>query len=91
MRRLELIRWQDHHTESEDWTPVDAAKSPDFGPLICESVGWVLAENAECVRLAANRDGDSRSAENVFGTFVILKSAIVTRVPLKPAPRKGSA
>lgn len=87
-----LIQWRDHYSGGDDWANLDKEASEPLVPMICQSVGWVVAEDARMVKLVANMDGKPDEADNGFGFFLILKSDIVrrTRIDVTEAkPRKG--
>lgn len=77
--RLELVTWLDHYDGGSDWTSLEEAAAEEMSPLVCQSVGWVLAEDRRILRLVSNLDGKPGEAEHGFGVMNILKSDIVSR------------
>ena len=76
---LEYIEWFDHVSLGDEWEDIDKAAAEKLAPLVCRSVGWVVAEDARAVKLVANLDGEPDTADHGFGMFVILKAAIKRR------------
>lgn len=69
------VRYLDHvHFERVD--PGDYAK-----PLVLEAVGWLDAENSDCIRLVFERLAGPAPKETKFrpGGLLIMKSAILER------------
>ena len=90
--RLVWIEFADHYAGSNDWADLDKEAGEPLVPMLCQSVGWVVAEDDRTVKLVANLDGKPDEADNGFGFFSILKSDIVRRVRLHvppTAPKKG--
>ncbi len=79
---LAYIEFLDHYSDGDEWTDLDELKSPAFEPVVCRSVGWVLAENKKMLKLITTIDGDPETAGRGFGIFCIVKADIVRRVDL---------
>jgi hypothetical protein len=70
----------DHYSGPDDWKDIKEIQGETFEHLVCESVGWVVAEDDERLTLVANLNGKPVVDDQLqgFGTFHILKSAIVS-------------
>lgn len=80
--RLEYVIWRDHWSSGDDWVDIDEEVDTPLAPLLCQSVGWVLSEDRKMLKLVSNLDGEPDVADHGFGVTLILKDAIVSRVPL---------
>lgn len=85
---LTYIEFYDHYTDGDEWTELEhLADASDLEPMVCRSVGWLVAENRQMVKLIANIDGSPMTAARGFGSFNILKRDILRRVSL-PLPKR---
>jgi len=76
LKKIAWIRWKDHTATAHAWTPHEEITK---GVLICETVGFVLDEDNEVLRLALS--GDSQG--NYSNVMKIIKSCIVKRKIMK--------
>ena len=68
------VRWVDSG-RSDGWESVeDSLKSTEDDSMLCESLGWLLAETDRYVLIAGSRKGD----EEVLNALQIPKVAIVS-------------
>jgi hypothetical protein len=77
--RIEHIRYMDHWSDEDGWK--DAADD-GIDPLYCDSVGWVVCETDDVVRLCANFSDSGAIKDRCFGAMHILKAAILKRTVL---------
>lgn len=70
--KLEEIHYLDHWEDQSGWVE---DYDVDLEGMNCRSVGYVIAENESVLRLCSHFDDNKR----VFGSYTILKSAIVKR------------
>ena len=70
---LTVIDWEDSASlVGSTWNAVDEVRKSR--PIVCKSVGWLAAEDRNCVVLVAHISGD-----DVGGDLCIPKSSIVKR------------
>lgn len=69
---LNVIEWEDSSSLAGAWNSIEDVRRSQ--PIICKSVGWVIAEDKRCVRLGAHINDDE-----VGGDICIPKSSIVKR------------
>lgn len=70
---LTLVEWEDSTSMlGSTWSSLDEIAKGR--PHICKSVGWVAAEDKECLTLVAHLSGDDGG-----GDLCIPKSSIVKR------------
>jgi len=80
---LVYIVWLDHWSETDtNWADI-AGMDDDPQPQEVHSVGWVVSENAKCVRLVPNFGGDPSGlgddAPDGYGATTIVKAVIKSR------------
>lgn len=82
-RPLVLVEWLDAHA-GRGWLSADQIQQA-AEPLYCRSVGWLVADNADCKVLVPHMSGE-RGGEPFLtgcGDLTIPKKAIVRSVLLK--------
>ena len=80
IRELHYIRWEDSVGCSSSWCEIPD-RSPE--PHICHTVGWVIAENANCVVIAPHISPASDELQkdtHACGDMAIPKRSIVQRI-----------
>jgi len=77
-RPLLIIEWIDSHRRTPAWTLLDDLQK-DAAPLICRSVGWLVAETKEVKLLVSSISGEKDELIREFcsGDIVIPVKAIV--------------
>ena len=84
MKELLYVKWLDAGGGEIHWAPLENHK---FELAICESVGWLVHEDDECLALVAHRhdlsDDIERRDWNFLGDIIIPKALVKERVLLK--------
>jgi hypothetical protein len=77
--KLEVIHWRDHcSVDNSGWK--DTRMLCALSPTDVVSVGWVIAENKDCLVILSH---SARDGNNNNGEMCIVKSAIKTRRKIK--------
>lgn len=79
-RRIECIVYWDHFQEEDGWKDTDVVLGDNA--LKCCSVGWLLDESDNVVRLCANFSDPEGDDEQMCSAMNILKCCIVSRTVL---------
>ncbi len=84
-RRMVLVEWLDAHSGRGWQTASQIADAAE--PLYCRSVGWLVAETADCVVLVPHMSGEQDGEPYLTGCgdLTIPKKAIVRSLKLKPS------
>lgn len=80
---LVLISWEDSFGVSSSWEEIPEDLDPK--PLVCNSVGWIVAENDRCITVVPHMheaDPDLGAVRSGCGDMTIPKSCIIARQPL---------
>lgn len=77
---LVLIRWEDSRRPVAEW--VRLSDLPEFSPVACASVGWLIHDGADCKVLCPNMGDLNEDDVQGSGLIQIPTRCIVAVVPL---------
>lgn len=64
-RRLVLLEWVDSH-KSNDWKDIELL-ADGCDHLHIRSIGWVIAENDDCITIVPHLSGEKNGNVRVYG------------------------
>ena len=73
-RKAIYLQWQDSGGHNGWQNPADLHQTP----MHCETLGWFVGENAECITVALNGCFDGTSSKP-FGEFVTVPKVAITK------------
>lgn len=81
---LLYVEWEDH-SGAEGWSPLTETIAGNDDTYLCQSVGWLLAENSKRITIAASISPANlnKPRTDVGGQMTIAKSLITKRVTLR--------
>jgi hypothetical protein len=77
---LLFVEWEDH-AGSDGWTALDDAIRSNDDSTLCQTVGWLIAENRERITVASSIGpaNDVKPKPDCAGQMTIAKALIKTR------------
>ncbi len=85
--RLVLVKWVDSFGASAHWQSIDGFSRE---PIICNSVGWLVAETNDCIAVVPHlsEEGRGQIPQQGCGDMTIPTRSIVSIEDLKSASRR---